>query len=356
MGAATVVVVGAGGNIGSQLVPHLARMAEVGRLVLVDRDEYEARNRWNQDPGGRASGGKAAKQAARARRLNPGLAVLAVRDDIETMPVGRLRGDLIVGCLDSRRARLALNQAAWRLGVPWLDGGVRADGLLARVTRYHPGPGLPCLECAWGDADYAALEQRHPCGATAVTPTGAPSGLGALAASLLALECQKLLGGEGRPLAPGTTLVMDAAFHRHYLTASGPSPCCRLTGHAPWAIEPFAGPATPLASLLAIGAGGPGGTPTLSVDGRRFVRALRCTGCGSTRRPWRLEGRDGARGRRCRRCGAVLAASGWDLADSLEGLPARYQDRPLAAFGLRPGDVVTLAGADRDRHFELVDP
>src|SRR6185295_15243005 len=37
----TVVVVGAGGNIGSHAVPHLGRMAGVRRVVLIDRDVYE---------------------------------------------------------------------------------------------------------------------------------------------------------------------------------------------------------------------------------------------------------------------------------------------------------------------------
>jgi tRNA A37 threonylcarbamoyladenosine dehydratase len=76
---ARVVVVGAGGNIGSHLVPHLARTEGIGRLVLVDRDRYQARNRLNQDLPPRALGrSKAAVQAARARRLNPALRVTAV--------------------------------------------------------------------------------------------------------------------------------------------------------------------------------------------------------------------------------------------------------------------------------------
>jgi molybdopterin/thiamine biosynthesis adenylyltransferase len=146
-GSARVVVIGAGGNIGSHLVPHLARTPEIGSLTLVDRDAYEARNLANQDmPPRAARRNKAAVQAGRARRLNPRLRVRAVAADVETLPLGALRGDLLLACVDSRRARQRVNQAAWRLGIPWVDAGVLGEGLLARVTGYVPAPDQPCLE------------------------------------------------------------------------------------------------------------------------------------------------------------------------------------------------------------------
>lgn len=357
-GRATVVVVGAGGNIGSHLVPHLARMPGIGRLVLVDRDAYEPRNFRNQDAPRRAAGrGKAAVQAERARRLHGDGQVESRREDVETMPMGGLRGDLILACLDSRRARQAVNQAAWRLGVPWIDAGVHADGLLARVTRYDPSQAAPCLECGWDDADYAALEQRYPCaGGVAAPPTAAPSSLGALAASLLALECHKHLAGAGQPLPPGVSLMVDAAHHRHSVTAARRNQACRLDHHAPWLIEPLAALRWTLASLLEAGAEGLGGPPALRLDGRAFVREMRCTGCGRARRPWRLAGRLGTRIRRCATCGAATEAAGWGQAETLvqKDLPARVLSRPLAAFGLRRGDVLSLSANGRERHFELV--
>ena len=44
-----VVVVGCGGNIGASLIPHLARMSEVNRVTLIDRDVYEPANLRTQD-------------------------------------------------------------------------------------------------------------------------------------------------------------------------------------------------------------------------------------------------------------------------------------------------------------------
>src|SRR5439155_23871873 len=131
-----------------------------------------------------------AVQARRLRRINPALAVTEIFAAVENVALGLLRGAVLLACLDSRAARRSVNTAVWRLGMPWIDAGVLADGLLARVNVYLPGPDQPCLECAWEERDYEALEQEYPCAGQGVAPaTNAPSALGALAASLQALEC-----------------------------------------------------------------------------------------------------------------------------------------------------------------------
>jgi tRNA A37 threonylcarbamoyladenosine dehydratase len=67
MSEKSIVVAGTGGNIGSYFTPHLARMPEVGRATLIDRDVYETRNLVNQDivPGDV----KKPKALVQARRL-----------------------------------------------------------------------------------------------------------------------------------------------------------------------------------------------------------------------------------------------------------------------------------------------
>ena len=353
-----VVIVGAGGNIGSHLVPHLARLPELDQLTLIDRDRYELRNAANQDfPAPAAGRSKALVQAARARRLNPRLTVVALAEAVEELPLGALRADLLIACLDSRRARQWVNHAAGRLGVPWLDGGVLAGGLLGRVTRFLPGGEQPCLECRWDDADYAALEQAYPCEPAVAAPTGAPSGLGALVAALLALECAKLLSGAGRPLEGGAELVLDAAHHRHFVTAARRNPACRRAGHAPWRVEPLPGLRTTLGGLLdamrpRLGANG---DLALRVEGKRFARLLCCEHCGATRRVLRLARGSSPERRRCRACGGRLGVTGFGLADRVESdtLSQSERSRPLAALGLRPGEVISIGTAEREVHLEL---
>jgi adenylyltransferase/sulfurtransferase len=176
-------------------------MSGIGRVTLIDRDTYEKKNLLSQDITPQDVGrSKAAVQARRLRRINPALRVDVIVDAVQNVPLGQLRADIILACLDSRTARQYVNQAAWRLGVLWIDSGVEGRGLLARVNVYVPGPDTPCLECAWDEQDYEALEQTYPCqGETGEpAPTNASSSLGALAASLQAIECQKLLSHKSR--------------------------------------------------------------------------------------------------------------------------------------------------------------
>ncbi len=45
----TVAIIGAGGNIGSHLVPHAGRMPDVRRVILVEPDIYQQHNLVSQD-------------------------------------------------------------------------------------------------------------------------------------------------------------------------------------------------------------------------------------------------------------------------------------------------------------------
>ncbi len=361
-GEATVVVAGAGGNIGSHLVPHLARMPGIGHLVLIDRDVYEERNLGGQSITARSVGrGKAVVQAREARGINPGLRVTALADDVEDLPLGALRGDVILACLDSRRARQTVNQAARRLGVPWIDAGVLGEALLARIDVYLPGTDAPCLECAWDAGDYAAIEQGYPCSPDGGTPpaTAAPSALGGLAAALQAIECGKLLrDGAERPPA-GMQVVLDAGHHRHFLTARRRNPACRLRDHEAWAIRrlPTAPRDLTLGDVLEIARRrfGQRGPLRLSVEGKGFVRELACTGCGRPRRLLRLAAALRPGDRRCPRCGSALALTGSGLLERLEPAALRRcrRDLPLDRLGLRPGEVVTLGSPEGEVHVEI---
>ncbi len=81
---------------------------------------------------------KAQVQTRRLRQINRGLRTRAFGQPLEDLPLGALRCDVILAAVDSRRTRMAINQAAWRLGVPWINAGMDADGLLARVQVFMP--------------------------------------------------------------------------------------------------------------------------------------------------------------------------------------------------------------------------
>ncbi len=242
MGSKSVVVAGAGGNIGSHLMESVARMAEVGRVVLIDRDVYNApRNLLNQDIVPSDMGKpKVLVQARRLAEIRPSLGIEAIHAPLEDVPLGAWRADLILACLDSRVARQRVNECAWRLGVPFADSGVLGFEWLARVNVYVPASEAPCLECAWSEEDYRQLEQLYPCGGPAnePAPNGAPSELGALAASMLALECRKMLTGETDCAAIGRQVTFNARWHSCSVTSFRRNPRCRFD-HATWRVEPL---------------------------------------------------------------------------------------------------------------------
>ncbi|MFN8644452.1 MAG: ThiF family adenylyltransferase [Candidatus Binatia bacterium] len=357
----SVVVVGAG-NIGSHLVPLLARRPEVGHLTIVDRDHYDRSNLSGQDIGRRDVGrAKAAVQARRARRANPRLAVTPLVEPVENVPLGALRADAVVACVDTRAARRHLAQAAWRLGVPLVDGGVLADGLLARVDVFSPAPDAACLECSWSDADYAALEQEYPCDAgreSTPAPTGAPASLGALTAALQAIECEKLLSGRAAEALIGRQVVIDARAHRHFVTARRRNPACRFDHRTPRIERLDRSPdELTMAQVLALApvVRGVHGELTLSVEGKSFLTEVRCPRCGvAVSTYFRLAGRLEPADAICDRCGRARVASAFDAVERLSAhLPKSQLARPLSSFGFRAGDVFTLATADAQAHFEI---
>ena len=161
---ATVIVIGLG-NTGSHAVPHLARLALICEIIIIDFDIYDDSNLLAQDIDASAVGrAKVDVQAERLRRIRPDLRVVKIPRHVEDVPLGQLRADLILCCVDSNRARQCVNQISWRLGTPWVDTAVNAEECLARVNVYNPGSERsPCLECAWGPDDYSRREQSYPC-------------------------------------------------------------------------------------------------------------------------------------------------------------------------------------------------
>ena len=358
----SVVVIGGGGNIGSHLTSHLARMPAIDKVTVIDSDSYELGNLasqaiWRQDIGR----SKAAVQARRLRRINPGLQVEPIAAAVESVPLGWLRGDLALTCLDTRSSRQYVNKVARILGMPWIDAGVEATATLVRVSAYMPGSEQACLECAWDDRDYSILEQSYPCGNgnRPASPTGASSSLGALAAAMQALDAQAFLSGNMRDDAFGRQTLLEVAHHRVNVTSFRQNPRCRLLHHPAWEIAPLGSSPEDMTLGEALGLGAPTGCSTtargLRVEGSSFATRLSCTGCDRERKLLQLQVSLRPEARRCRRCGSELVAAGFDTLEHLDAkhLPARALRRSLKSIGLRPGDVISVGGPAGEKHYEI---
>ncbi|MCC7420413.1 MAG: ThiF family adenylyltransferase [Planctomycetaceae bacterium] len=361
-GLRTVVVVGAGGNIGSHVVPHLARMPEIERLVLIDPDRYEEKNLRSQDIHTRDVGqSKVRVQARRARAIRRDLHVVTHACAVESIPLGGLRCDVIVACLDSRSARQSVNQMAWRLGIPWIDAGVTGGSeLLARVNTYSPAFEAPCLECAWSNDDYRLLEVKHACETERkVASTNAPAALGGLAASLAALECARLLTGDISGSLAGRQILLDARHHTHFVTSFRRNPRCRFDHHV-WPIAPSPHSAKQLRLRdVSTMCEFTGEDLAISLEGERFAMRARCP-CGWAASPDdpRVVGlvrRFAESPLTCPQCGKPVVFGGWDLCERihLKHLSNVAARRTLASLGFVPRDVFSVTAGGCRRWFEL---
>jgi molybdopterin/thiamine biosynthesis adenylyltransferase len=353
-----VVIVGAGGNIGSHLVEHVARIPSVGRVVLIDPDHYTADNLTSQRitpwEVGRL---KAVVQTERISRVRPELSVSAFCEPVESVPWGELEADVILSCPDSLAARLHVNEVAWRLGVCWVDAGVRGDQWMVRVSAFRPQTETACLECSLQAKDYGSAAERESCfDYGAPPPSRSPASLGALAASLQALECQRILTEDASPLW-GRQLLIEAAFHHHYVSTFRLNPSCRLD-HQVWDLQPLElrlgeDSREDLSDKLGLPAKS---NPIVRVAGQHLITGLVCSGCGQEQALETLEFRIGKEARVCADCGGVRAAPIPYRRRGLCGPPGEGSCRKsLAALGVRHQDVLVVEADGQVQHYQIVD-
>jgi hypothetical protein len=144
--SARVMVIGAGA-LGNEVLKNLALMG-IGSLYIVDFDNIEAANLSRSVLFRESDNGmpKSEVAARRIRELNPDIRVQYFQGDVTSqigMGVFR-RMDGVVGCLDNREARLAVNRFTHHVGKPWVDGAIQE--LLGLVRVFAPGHGA-CYEC-----------------------------------------------------------------------------------------------------------------------------------------------------------------------------------------------------------------
>ncbi len=360
----TVLAAGCG-NIGSYFVSHLGRMKEVKKVTLIDPDGYEIKNLKSQDirssDVGRA---KAEVQAERLREINPGLEVESVVDKVQNVPLGKLRADVIAGCLDNNEARQYLNQSSWLLnGVPYIDAGVSPADMLMRVEIYAPGPAAPCLECSWSSEDYDLLEQRYPCRVAepedGPASTNGTSSLGAFAASIQAVECEKLLNGSSDKALIGRKVLIDAMNHKYHVVKMFPNASCRFDHHIRRVeklnVDPAEFTLNQAYQLLMPERKSFNGNYIRFCGPVQFATRLVCPGCGSEKPLLRLRNRLNPEMITCASCGARLETLGFDLLDYLActEIPPYFFQRSLDSLGFLKSDVFSISDLRTEQYYEL---
>jgi adenylyltransferase/sulfurtransferase len=350
---ATILVAGAGA-IGNEVIRNLALLG-VGHILIADFDRVETGNLsrsslFRDEDVGRP---KAEAAADGARRFNPEITATPVQGDFRlTLGAGVIRRvDAVIGCLDSREARLALNRLSYRVRKPWVDGAIHS--LLGEARVFWPDRGA-CYECTLTPADFRLIAERYSCQSIRkdfvpepripTTPT-----IAAIIGAIQVQETLKIL--HGLHLEPGVALVFNGLTNDSY--------SIRLPVRAECFSHEFfdeieeradLGNDSTLQDVLAAGSLRLGGDATL-VLGSDLVVGRTCS-CGR-------EGADSdeiapsltltARDLKCPACGAMRAP---DLRHVLDGSEP-FAGLSLSGLGVAPLEILRLRSGGRTCYFEL---
>jgi len=226
LAVATVVVVGTGA-LGNEVAKNLA-LAGAGRLVLCDPDVVAVSNLsrtvlFGADDVGKP---KAVAAAAALRHLAPSTVVSPrVADLVSGVGLGELAdADLVIGCVDTRRARVQLLGRCSLAGTVLLDGGTSPSGA---ELRLRVKADEPCFGCTLSAHQRSVSDLPWSCSepipdelpqASAIATTAVAGGW------LCSTAFQVLLGAE----PPWRMLSIDVADGRAGPVAMTRDPACPL--------------------------------------------------------------------------------------------------------------------------------
>lgn len=352
LGRARILVIGAGA-LGNEILKNLALLG-IGNVFLADLDVVANSNLsrsvlFRAEDRGRP---KVEVAARRAAEIYPGLRVRPFHGNVVyDLGLGVYRwADVILGGLDNREARVAINQAAARAGKTWIDGAIeRLDGT-ARV--FTPAAG-PCYECTMSDVDWKMLEARRSCalltreqmeqGKVPTTPTTA-----SIIAGIQCQEAVKLL--HGLDVIAGQGFVFEGLHHQSYLvTYTRKEDCPSHEAFKPVVELPWRVADTPAGKLLEKARAdlGPGAILESNQD---LLAGLDCPKCGANEPVFASLGKVTERQGLCPKCGAMRTPN---IYHTIDGKDPSVLDRSLGELGVPPWDVLGARAGSRQCYYEF---
>ena len=350
LNAAKVLLVGAGA-LGNEIAKNLALLG-VGNLYVIDLDTVEHSNlsrsvlfREGDD------GAPKAEVVARAvREIYPQMRVQWQQGNvIYDLGLGVFRwADVVLGALDNREARLAINRAALKVGRSWIDGAIEQLNGVARVFT----PGGACYECTMSKDDWRILESRRSCalltreqmlaGHTPTTPTSA-SIIGAVQVQ----EAVKLL--HGLETLAGKGFQYSGLNHESYVVEYPRKEEC-YSHDAFGDIAPIDEGVADirLGELLEFARSRLGQDAVIELN-NDIVTRFTCRQCERSEDVFRSLGALSERHGRCPRCERPREL---ETTATLYG-DESFLDRTFAEIGVPPYDIVTGRAGDTRLHVEF---
>ena len=348
---AKVMVVGAGA-LGNEVIKNLALMG-IGNIFIVDFDEIELANLsrsvlFRETDTGRK---KAEVAAARVKEINPNVHVQYLYGDV-TSAIGLgifRRMDVIIGCLDNREARLAVNRFAYWINKPWVDGAIQEFLGLARV--FVPGEGA-CFECSLTEQARRDLAIRYSCpllarenvllGKVPTTPT-----IASIIAGIQSQEALKLI--HNKPVKPGSVMHFNGMTNEMHVTAYMPVEDCESHWTYGEITElPLRADTTTLEDILRIAHRDLGQDAVLELD-QELVLALTCPNCGTREEVLQPISDVGFNRAHCPTCGILRET---ELSHAITG-NENFLTRTLASVGVPALHIIRAYNAQEYRFYEL---
>ena len=348
---AKIMVVGAGA-LGNEVIKNLALMG-IGNIFIVDFDEIELANLsrsvlFRETDTGRK---KAEVAAARAKEINPNIHIQYFHGDVTTaLGLGIFRRmDVIIGCLDNREARLAVNRFSYWINKPWVDGAIQEFLGLARV--FVPGEGA-CFECSLTEQARRDLAIRYSCpllarenvllGKVPTTPT-----IASIIAGIQAQEALKLI--HNKPVQPGSVMHFNGMTNDMHITAYTPVDDCESHWTYGEITElPLRADTTTLEDMLRIAHRELGQDAVLELD-QELVLALTCPNCGTREEILQPISSVGFNRAHCPTCGILRET---ELSHAITG-NENFLTRTLASVGVPALHIIRAYNAQEYHFYEL---
>jgi adenylyltransferase/sulfurtransferase len=349
--AAKILVVGAGA-LGNEVIKNLALMG-VGHIFIIDFDEIEFSNLSRSvlfresDPNRK----KAEVAAARAKEINPNIHIQYLHGDVTTaLGLGVFRQmDVIIGCLDNREARLAINRFAHWVNKPWVDGAIQE--LLGLMRVFVPGEGA-CYECTLTEIARRDLALRYSCpllarqnvlmGKVPTTPT-----IASIIAAMQSQEALKLL--HDMPVEAGKVTHFNGLNNHMHTTAYVPQEDCESHWVYGEITElPLRANSTTLEELLRIAKNDLGPDAILELD-QELVLSLECTECNTNENILRPMSEVSFESAHCPSCGNMREVNMTHMITGDEP----FLHHTLSGVGIPPYHIIRANNAVEYYFYEL---
>ena len=347
---ARVMVVGAGA-LGNEILKNLA-LVGIGQILIIDFDVVEAANLtrsvlFRAEDIGKLKGEVAAQ---RLKELNPDVKVARICGDITTdVGLGVFRSmDIALIGVDNFGARIFVNRACFKVGTPWINGGIQE--LVGDFHVYIPGKGA-CYECSLPTEAYKEVKRRLSCllpieeveqGRVPTTPT-----IASIIGGLQVQEALKLI--HGHEVDGGSGLIFNGLTNE-FLPANFPINE-RCLNH------------NPLKSIIATGSSvadstlgemlnmaekklGSGAVIRMDFD---LVSRVTCA-CGYSRKTLKRLDKLGSDELKCPKCKKLMQP---DITSTIGKATPWFMDKTLSQAQIPPFHIITARNKTSAVHFEL---